>query len=72
MTTLQLVLVCIAALLSHAFGFWMGHRAGRKAAIKETVGYVLSRPAPLRSYEERMLEFAKLESKRPSAGRIII
>ena len=70
MSVLEYAVSFAVHLLIAVFWYWMGWRAGRKAFAKATVDYVLAKPVPLRNYEERMLDYAKLQSR--EGPRIIL
>lgn len=49
--------------------YCMGWRTGRRLLLKATVDYVTKQPVPRRNYEERMLDYAKLQQ--PDQTRIV-
>ncbi len=65
MSTAEWIVRSVVHLALAAFWFWMGWRAGRKAFAKAAVDYVLAKAASHRNWEERMLDYAKLQDKAP-------
>jgi hypothetical protein len=68
----HLVAHIVVSLALALFAYRLGWRTGRRRLMDATVDYILARPEPRRNWEERMLDYAKLQDKRPDAPRIIL
>lgn len=67
----ELIVHFLVGLLQSVFWFWMGKRAGRREMLKAAVDHVLKQAVPRRNYEERMLDYARLQDSRPTP-RVIL